>query len=175
MSNAPIGWEEIFEPDEVLLWQGRPDPAFAWQKRHILPIILGLSVACLGIIWIFFTELGNGYTVIMGIVLLCLSGFLIIAPPVMAQMVRKASWYSLSNKRGFIAMHRPNLGRKLNAYEIDPDYPIKFDGNDLATINFAIAPRVNGNRADLMKVNFDLIEDGRKVYDLMRDIQEGRV
>ena len=173
MSDAPIGWEDIFEPGEVLLWQGRPDPSFAWQKRHILPVLLGLGVACLGVIWIFFTPLGNGYTVIMGVVLLLLAAFLAIAPPVMAAMVRKASWYSLSNKHGFIAMHRPNLGRRLNAYPIDPDYPIKFDGKDPATINFAIAARQTGKTSDLVKISFDLIEDGQKVYDMMRDIQEG--
>lgn len=179
MSDAPteaqIGWEEIFEPDEVLLWQGRPDPSFAWQKRHILPVILGIGVACLGVIWIFFTTLGNGYTVIMGVVLLLLAAFLAIAPPVMAMMVRKATWYSLSNKRGFVAMHRPNLGRRLNAYAIDPDFPIKFDGKALGTIFFALAPRPSGNTSDLMRINFDRINDGQKVYDLMCAIQKGKL
>lgn len=175
MTDQTIGWEDIFEPDEKLLWQGRPDPNFAWQKRHILPVILAIGVACLGVIWIFFTDLGSGYTVIMGVILLLLAVFLAIAPPVMAMMVRKASWYSLSNKRGFIAMHRPNLGRKLNAYAIEPDFDIKFDGKTPATIYFAIAPRINGNRADLMKISFDLIEDGQKVYDMMRAIQKGEV
>lgn len=175
MTETNMGWEEIFEPGEVLLWQGRPDPEFAWQKRHILPIILAIAVACLGVIWIFFTELGNGYTVIMGAILLLLAVFLAVAPPVMAMMVRKASWYSLSNKRGFIAMHRPNLGRKLNAYAIDPDFDIKFDGKPLGTIHFALAPRVNGNQADLMKVRFDLITDGQKVYDMMQAIQRGEL
>ncbi|KPU83325.1 hypothetical protein JI58_09175 [Marinosulfonomonas sp. PRT-SC04] len=174
-ADTPISWEDIFEPDEVLLWQGRPDPSFAWQKRHILPVILGLGVACLGILWIFFTPLGNGYTVIMGLVLLLLAAFLAIAPPVMAAMVRKASWYSLSNKRGYIAMHRPNLGRKLAAYPIDPDFELKFDAKTPATIIFAMAVRKTGSVSDPVKISFDLIEDGQKVYDLMRKIQRDEI
>ena len=174
-TDAPIGWEEIFEPGEVLLWQGRPDPSFVWQKRHILPVILGLGVACLGVLWIFFTPLGDGYTVIMGVVLLLLAAFLAIAPPVMAAMVRKASWYSLSNKRAYIAMHRPNLGRKLAAYPIDPDFEIKFDAKTPATITFAIAVRQTGSVSDPVAISFDLIEDGQKVYDLMCEIQRGEI
>ncbi len=174
MSIAPTGWEDIFEPDEVLLWQGRPDTAIVWQKRHILPVVLGLSVACIGIIWIFLTPLSNGYTVIMGLVLLLLAAFLAIAPSVMASMVRKASWYSLSNKRAFIAMHREQLGRKLTAYVIEPDFDIKFDGKDPATIMFAIEIRQPGNASYLTKISFDRIADGQHVYDLMRAIQEGK-
>lgn len=174
MSDAPAGWEDIFEPGEVLLWQGRPDTAIVWQKRHILPVILGLGVACIGIIWISLTPLGNGYTIIMGLGLLLLAAFLSIAPPVMASMVRKATWYSLSNKRAFIAMNREQIGPKLSAYVIEPDFDIKFDGNDPATIMFAIEIRQPGNASYLSKISFDRIKDGQHVYDLMRDIQEGR-
>ncbi len=173
MNNVPAGWEDIFEPGEVLLWQGRPDPKIVWQKRHILPAILGLGVAGLGILWIFFTPLSSGYTAILGVFLLILAAFLAIAPPVMAAMVRKATWYSLSNKRGFIAMHREQVGRKLSAYVIDPDFEIKFDGQDPATIMFAIDIRQPGNASYIAKISFDRIAEGQKVYDLMRGIQEG--
>ena len=174
MSDAPTGWEDIFEPGEVLLWQGRPDPAIVWQKRHILPVMLAISVAILGVIWIFFTPLGNGYTVVMGVVLLLLAAFLGIAPPVMSAMVRKATWYSLSNRRAFIAMHRPQVGRKLATYVIEPDFEIKYDGNDPATILFAIETRQPGNASYLAKISFDRISDGQHVYGLMRAIQEGK-
>lgn len=174
VTNTPSGWEDIFEPGEVLLWQGRPDPSFAWQKRHILPAALGISVACLGLIWIFYTPLGNGYTIILGIILLLLAAFLAIAPPVMAMMVRKATWYSLSNKRGFIAMHREQVGRKLSAYVIEPDFDIKFDGREPSTIMFAIETRQPGNAAYIAKISFDRIAEGQKVYDMMRSIQGGK-
>ena len=174
MSIAPTGWEDIFDPGEVLLWQGRPDTAIVWQKRHILPVMLGLGVACIGIIWIFLTPLGNGYTSIMGLVLMLLAIFLATAPSVMASMVRKATWYSLSNKRAFIAMHREQVGRKLSAYVIEPDFDIKFDGKDPATIMFAIEIRQPGNASYLTKISFDRIADGQHVYDLMRGIQEGK-
>lgn len=174
MSIVPTDWEDIFEPGEVLLWQGRPDTAIVWQRRHILPVILGLSVACIGIIWIFLTPLGGGYTIIMGLVLLLLAAFLAIAPSVMASMVRKASWYSLSNKRAFIAMDRAQVGRKLSTYVIDPEFDIKYDGNDPGTILFAIEIRHPGSASYLAKICFDRIDDGQHVYDLMRAIQEGR-
>lgn len=174
MNIAPTGWEDIFEPGEVLLWQGRPDPKIVWQKRHVLPAILGLSVAALGILWIFFTPLGNGYTVILGVILLLLAAFLGIAPPVMAAMVRKATWYSLSNKRAFIAMNREQVGRKLSAYVIEPDFDIKFDGQDPATIMFAIEIRQPGSASYIAKISFERIAEGQKVYDMLRSIQEGK-
>jgi len=174
MSIAPTGWEDIFEPGEVLLWQGRPDPKIVWQKGHFLPAILGLSVAGLGILWIFFTPLGDGYASILGVFLLLLAAFLGIGPPVMSAMVRKATWYSLSNRRGFIAMNREQVGRKLSAYVIEPDFDIKFDGQDPATIMFAIEIRQPGSASYIAKISFDRIAEGQKVYDMMRSIQEGK-
>lgn len=174
MTEFSNDWDAILEDGEELLWQGRPDASVVWQKRHILPVVLGVGVAVLGIIWIFFVTQSNTYSVIMGLILIGLGGFLGVAPPVLASMVRKASWYSLSNKRCFIAMNRKNIGRKLAAYRVDPEFELLFDGKDPGTIIFAIETRQPGNAAYLVKISFDRIKDSQKVYQMMRDIQENK-
>ncbi|PIE16519.1 MAG: hypothetical protein CSA68_02290 [Rhodobacterales bacterium] len=165
-------WEGILEEGEELLWQGRPRTDIVFQKRHILPAILAVGVAGLGIIWIFFTGLGNGYTVVMGVFLLIIAALLGFGPPVMTSMIRKATWYSLSNKRGFIATHRPQLGRKLAAYRIDPDYPLRYDHKSPGTIIFATEIRQPGNAAYTVKIGFERIDDSEKVYQMLRAIQQ---
>lgn len=175
MTELPENWDEILEPGEKLLWQGRPDGSAVWQRRHILPVLLGFGVACLGLIWIFLVSDGNIYTAAMGLILIVLGAFLGLAPPIMSSMVRKASWYSLSNKRAFIAMHRKSVGRKLAAYRIDPEFELLFDYKDPATIIFAIETRQPGNAAYTVKIGFEQIRDGEKVYQMLRDIQAGKL
>ena len=175
MTETPESWDEILEPGEKLLWQGRPDGAAVWQRRHILPVAMGIGVASLGLVWIFLVPDGNVYTIAMGLIIIALGVFLGVGPPVMSSMVRKASWYSLSNKRAFIAMHRKNIGRKLAAYPIDPDFELQFDYKDPGTIIFVIETRYQGGAPYSVKIGFERIKDSEKVYQMLLDIQAGKL
>ena len=175
MSNAPEGWEEIFETGEELLWQGRPDTSFVWQKSNISTALLGLVVTGFGVIWITITSQSGGYFWLLGIGFLLIGPLLAIAPPYMNALMRRATWYSLSNKRAFIATERASVGRKLRAYAIHPNFELEFDHADPATINFAHEVRYNGNSPYTVKIGFERIQDGQQVYDMMAAIQKGQL
>ncbi|PHQ99198.1 MAG: aspartate carbamoyltransferase catalytic subunit [Marinosulfonomonas sp.] len=172
MSIAPTGWEDIFEEGEELLWQGRPDGAVVWQKKHNVTALMGLAVTGFGVFWIVSSwQVGNDFWV-FGLGFLLLGPALAIAPPYMNAMMRRSTWYSLSNRRAFIATERENVGRKLAAYIIRPDFTLDYDGQTPGSIIFAIEVRQPGNSAYRVSIAFERISEAAEVYEMMRGIQE---
>ena len=174
MNQAPEGWEDIFDYGEELLWQGRPDTAFVWQKKHLQTTLLGLVITGFGVVWITMTSTNGGYFWLLGIGFLLIGPLLALAPPYMNTLMRGSTWYSLSNKRAFIATERKAVGRKLRAYPIDPDFVLEFDHADPATIYFALEVRQSGSGPYTAKIGFERINDGQEVYDMMVAIQKGQ-
>ncbi|MCK4712179.1 MAG: aspartate carbamoyltransferase catalytic subunit [Marinosulfonomonas sp.] len=174
MSETLEGWKDIFDAGEELLWQGRPDGAVVWQKKHNATALLGLVVTGFGVFWVASSwQISNDFW-IFGLGFLLLGPALAIAPPYMNAMMRRSTWYSLSNRRAFIATERESVGRKLAAYRIRPDFELEYDGKTPGTIIFAIETRQPGNGAYRANIAFERISDAADVYAMMREIQKGQ-
>jgi hypothetical protein len=173
--NAPAGWEGILDPGEQILWQGRPDGQVAFKIGHLFTFIFGLFFAGFALFWMVMASQAGGFFWMFGLIHFTVGVAIGIAPPFYSAWKRRHTWYSLTDKRGFIATDTPFMGRKLASYPITADTTLGYISDTPATIHFAQETRRSKNGTYQVDIGFERIDNGDKVYRLMRDIQRGTV
>ncbi|MCM2561615.1 hypothetical protein M8756_05095 [Lutimaribacter sp. EGI FJ00015] len=181
--NAPDPWLGILEPDEIILWQGRPDARIDWRALSARRATVGAVTTLVAALWIGLA--GNVLAPVnrpLADVLLAGAGFALLAVGlfnlfghVLWDAYRRArTWYTLSDRRAFIATKLPFLGKQLHSYPITSDTLLTFDDCEPASIGFAFKPVPLKRNTRLRMLGFERIHDGRSVYALLRGVQ-GRV
>lgn len=169
--NTVPGWEGILDADETILWQGRPHPGFALEARAIPMAIFGLFFAGFALFWMILAAQAGGFIWAFGLIHFAIGAGLAGKALAWPTFLRRRSWYTLSNKRAFIATDLPVQGRRLRSWPIGADTVLTYADGDLASIGFAFEP-LRGRRGMRMRaVGFERIAEGRMVYALMRGLQ----
>lgn len=191
------GWAAFLDEGERILWQGRPDPAFAIGAGNIAGATFGLFFAGCALLWMrVLAGSGSGlwaFGLLHFTVGLCIVAGALLWPT----WRRRHSWYSLSDARAFIATDMPVLGRKLRAYQIEPDSRLTLVEGTPGTVWFhdqsgeirggtgrmtqlhgspgihITTGRGRRKRRYVTRVGFERIHDAPAVFALMRQIQEG--
>ncbi|MCG7627077.1 aspartate carbamoyltransferase catalytic subunit [Epibacterium sp. MM17-32] len=167
------GWEGLLDAEEHVLWQGRPDPGFVVSGSMIPFTIFGLIVTCFGAFW---TVGAMSFGVLLGITGLFPLGvglYLLGAGLFWPSFSRRRTWYSLTNRRAFIATDLPFVGRSLRFWDIDSDTVIEFEEGRYSTIWFHEETIGEGANAYPKRTGFERISNGREVLRLMRQVQAG--
>ncbi|MDR5653372.1 aspartate carbamoyltransferase catalytic subunit [Ruixingdingia sedimenti] len=160
--GTATGWEGILEEGEVILWQGRPDGRFRLHRADAVAGLFGLFFSGFAVFWMF------------GLIHFSAGIGLMAARPVGSWWRRRHSFYSLSNRRAFIASNTPFRGRALRFWDIRPDSVLDLIGSAPQTVLFATeAKRGAKGTETTTRIGFEGIHDGRRVIGLMRDIQRG--
>ncbi len=85
---------------------------------------------------------------------------------------RRNTWYTLTDRRAFIATKSARKGRELKGFPITPETRIAFEDGPPATIDFARERRKgNKGRSYTVSIGFERIADGQKVLALLRQAQ----
>lgn len=177
METVPAGWQGILDPGERILWQGRPEARVDFSRETLRQAAFGLPFLVFGISWmtltwpavreaplpgLLFPLIGLGITV---------SGlWQLIGAFLWDAYVRRQSWYTLTDRRAFIATDV--LGRKtLRDWPVDAETLLDYDGGMPGTIWFAEdGPQARGMRRR-RRVGFEMLPDARQVHALMRKVQ----
>jgi hypothetical protein len=166
------GWEGLLDPGERIVWQGRPDQGFDVPAREIPQVIFALFFAGFAVFWMSKAAQAGGGFWMFG--LIHFSVGLGIAGKALfgTTLRRRRSWYTLTDRRAFIATDLPMKGRELKSYPLTPDSPVSYRAGPLATIHFA-RERRTGDKGRIYTVNigFERIADGEAVVALIRDAQ----
>lgn len=176
---TPPGWEGILEPGEHIVWQGRPDPRFGLTGAHIALGMFGLFFAAFAALWMMLALSAGGVFWIFGLLHFAIGLCIALAAPLGGPFLRRRTWYSLTNRRAFIATNLPLTGRSLRDYPITPDTPIAFVEGTLSSIHFASHLGKLGTRHIRQRrqrtystpIGFDHLPDGRAVLAQIRQIQ----
>jgi hypothetical protein len=197
--SAPAGWDDILEPDERILWQGRPDPSLSIGPANIFVALFGTAFAGFAFVWMSLMAKGGSFLWMFGLLHFSVGAALILAALFWPTWQRRRSWYSLSNRRAFIATDMPFLGRTLNSYPIKPDSPLRLiDGSPGAVMFHTHVSRIGGAptrtvqmhghpgiqtvvpsgsrsriRTRSTRIGFERIFDAAHVHALMQRIQKG--
>lgn len=192
--SSPDQWSGILENGEEILWQGRPQGSHSFLELGIYPIIAGPALFVLALAlkvilpsW-WFSELyppeilrllslifwSGGWTVLGGNYLIwrCLEYY---------------TWYTLTNKRAFIATAYPGFHKKLYDYQINGDTYVQLVEAERNSVYFAWWVDENDTRREITRPTddeilsiqlgglqpdgFKDIPDARYVYSLMKNIQ----
>lgn len=149
------GWEGILAPGERVIWQGRPARDLRLIVRDPMEFGLGMALtlgplAPMAILW---RGGGSGWAWLVPPLLLGL--WCLLGPGLRDCYRRRRTWYSLTDRRAFIATALCGR-RKLTARALG--WPPRHDGGDPGTLDFA-APGAPPFR-------FERIADAGSVRDL---------
>jgi len=172
-ADPPPGWEGILDPGERILWQGRPDGRVVWRVRHLPTMLFGAVFAGIALIWMILAARAGDFVWTFGLIHFAAGLSLILGPTLWPAFRRQRSWYTLTDRRAFIATDMPIVGKRLKSYPIDADTVLRFDGDDPGTIHFAQDYRRGKNGSRKVDIGFERIAEGRDVYALIRRVQRG--
>ena len=184
MTDEPAGWQRYFDPDERLLWQGRPVPG------------LGIDLPTCGLALFGLPFLGGGIFMMVTAVRDAMGasgidndfgplGLFVFSLPFSAigfglvfgiwwyqYRLRKTARYAVTNKRAYIAHQVWN--RKLEVHPIHPEAEITMEEGRTTSVTFAVK-RWTDSDGDRQKQehSFLYLEDGEVVYDILRKVQRG--
>ncbi|WP_421701695.1 aspartate carbamoyltransferase catalytic subunit [Aliiroseovarius sp.] len=174
-SPTPTGWEGILDEGETVLWQGRPDPRVVFRIEKAFQFIFGLFFAGFALFWMVMASQAGGVFWMFGLIHFSAGIAISFGAIFWDAYRRRHTWYTLTDRRAFIATDMPLRGRKLQSYPIDGATPLEFSPGPLATITFASeVRRGNKGRRYSVPVGFERIADGDAVYRHLRKIQEAR-
>jgi hypothetical protein len=193
-AKAPAGWEAYLEPDETILWQGRPDPRWSWRGGENGTLILGAFVLGFLIFAVLTSAPGDGEARIFPLLIWALFAVALgVSGPLAMQMVRRGTWYTLTSRRAVIA-HWPTIAgvtvyRGLDCYPINQVARVRSDVASLETVQFSwlsqrrtfledwhhVRLHTSGNGGGYRRdhaVGFERLSDGAKVEALCRSVLE---
>ncbi|MEM6587499.1 MAG: aspartate carbamoyltransferase catalytic subunit [Pseudomonadota bacterium] len=166
------GWEGILDKDEKVLWQGRPDAKVRLRASKLVGVVFGLFFAGFALFWMIAASMAGGFFWMFGLLHFFVGLGVAAGSLYGSSWRRKHSWYTLTDRRAFIATDMPLSGRSLKSYPITQQTILDYDGNDPATIHFNHEMRRRKNGQVKVAVGFERIQNGAEVYRLMRGIQE---
>ncbi len=166
------GWEGILDPNEAILWQGRPDGAFTLSPKAGIPVLFGLFFAGFALFWMIMAARSGGFFWMFGLIHFGVGLSLALSPVIWPTWRRRHTWYTLTSKRAFIATDIPFSGKRLDSYPITADTVISFLDNTPATLHFAETITRTQKGVTRTPIGFERIPDGRKVLGLMRRVQD---
>ncbi|MBV0910839.1 aspartate carbamoyltransferase catalytic subunit [Anianabacter salinae] len=172
-ADVPDGWQGILDPGERILWQARPDARLVWRARDLPLIGFGIVFAGFALFWMIMAASAGGFMWMFGLIHFSVGVGLVLTPTVFSAYRRARTWYTLTDKRAFIASELPIRGRKLDSYPIARDTVLTLEDGTPGDVWFASTYRRTKNGSREVKIGFERIDDPRAVYALMRRIQRG--
>jgi len=166
------GWDGILDDGETILWQGRPDATVRFRAIHLVTLAFGLFFSGFAVVWMVMASRAGGYFWMFGLLHFFAGLGVAFGPIYGSAWRRRHTWYTLTDRRAFIATDIPFRGRKLTSWPIGGLSQLDYRDDDLPSVYFAHEMRRSGKRGYLRHdIGFERIADGREVYRLLRDIQ----
>ena len=180
----PQGWEDILDPGERILWQGRPEPGLLPVRLPPGQMVMGAIFTGFSLFWMSAAgwivgggDSGGGiggpfrFFPLFGLPFLLIGLYSLFGFIFWRAHVRRHTWYTLTDRRAFIATDLPLRGRRLASYPITGGSVLSLDQGPPDTVIFAQEMRRTRRGLREERIGFERIPDGANVYRLMRDIQ----
>ena len=169
--GVPAGWEGILDPGERILWQGRPDAQLAIGVAEVMGGLFGLAFAGFALLWMIIAAMGGGFFWTFGLLHFGVGLGIAFGPPLWSVHRRRRTWYTLTDRRAFIATDTRFTGRTLRSWPIRPDTALTLAEGRPPSLWFAQELRRGKRGSFHMPVGFERITDAPAVMALMRGIQ----
>lgn len=169
------GWDGILDDGEHILWQGRPDGRVVMKIGNILGFVFGLFFAGFALVWMVLAASAGGLFWMFGLLHFAVGIGMAFGSLFWDAVKRRATWYTLTDRRAFVATDLPLTGKTLESYPIDEDTRLSLTGAHPSSIHFATKVRRGKNRSYEVPIGFERLEDAERVYRLLRSIQTGAV
>jgi hypothetical protein len=195
---TPPGWEGLLEEGEEILWQGQPETRVDYGQIFSGTSLFGAFFAGFAIFWIsmamFITSgmtdaVGRGIATIFplfGLPFVAVGLYMMLGRLFWDAYQRRHTHYTLTNRAAFIATDIRGK-RRLDRYEITADSGLTLEEGAPGAVWFATrlhhrrrrvarsSPgpfRNAGHRTSEERIGFRHIPDARRVFALMRKVQQ---
>ncbi|WP_112311897.1 hypothetical protein [Pseudogemmobacter bohemicus] len=194
MTGAPPpGWEDILDPGEVILWQGRPGARFDWSSLIHFRLLFAIPYTVFALFWIVLVsgvKSGPPFPVniifiLFGLPLAATGLAMCFGAPLGRWLRLRGSFYTLTDRNAFIATEI--LGRRrLERFPLNSRlYPALEEGlpgsvwfatrgwtmQNLSKNSLIGTAYIMGIVSD--RIGFEEIPEARRVYRLMLDAVAG--
>ncbi|WP_343231114.1 aspartate carbamoyltransferase catalytic subunit [Thalassovita aquimarina] len=142
-----------------------------FKPANVMTFLFGLAFAGFALFWMIMASMAGGFFWMFGLIHFSVGIGISIGGLFWSAYRRRHSWYTLTNRRAFIATDLPLKGRSLHSYPITADTVLDLEEGALSTLHFAATLRRTKNGQRRVRLGFERIADGRAVYRMMRDIQ----
>ncbi|MEM7320182.1 MAG: aspartate carbamoyltransferase catalytic subunit [Pseudomonadota bacterium] len=133
-----VGWKFLLEDDEQIIWQGRPDGSFTLKDVSVPGVLFGLFFSGFSIFWIHGASQANIVFSLFGLPFL-LTGLWMVGSCIFGStFVRRRSWYTLTDRRAYVATWLPLRGRRLKSNLILDDKHLEFVDEEIPSVYFAV-------------------------------------
>ncbi|MGI9370798.1 MAG: aspartate carbamoyltransferase catalytic subunit [Ruegeria sp.] len=171
--NQSDQWDKLLDRGEKIIWQGRPDGEFSIKDVSIVLVFFGFFFAGFAVFWVAMASQASILFSLFGLPFVA-AGFFLVANGIFGRTFRRRrSWYTLTDRRAFIATNFPFHGRRLKSYSITEENQLELVDGRHPSVYFDKETR-RGNKGNYeISIEFENLADGREVYALLRGIQTG--
>lgn len=153
------------------MWQGRPDGAFALGNGGVFRIAFFFFFTSFSVFWMWGASQAGGFFWTFGLLFFFVGSAGLLSSLFGSTVKRRYCWYTLTSQRALIATDIPFVGRRLKSYTIDHNTVLDFEQGRLSSIYFAETVHRGSDATEVEKIGFERLNDGQRVYSLMRDLQ----
>lgn len=174
MRSDKTGWEGILEIGEDILWQGRPQVRFRIKPFQIAAVIFGMAFSGFALFWMIMASQSGGFFWMFGLLHFFVGLSIGIGPVLINNLRLRGTWYTLTDRRAFIASEMPVMGRRIKSYQINAGTVLELKQSNPPSVYFAHEIKQGQQKSYQVGIGFEGIQDGVQVMAMMRDIQKAR-
>ncbi|QYX57459.1 aspartate carbamoyltransferase catalytic subunit [Roseovarius sp. SCSIO 43702] len=171
MRDRSDPWAGILDEGETILWQGRPDATLRLGVANWAGAAFGLVFAGFALLWMALAATAGGFFWTFGLIHFTVGLGIVAGALFWPGFRRRHTWYTLTDRRAFIATDLPLQGKRLDSYRIDDDTALSLQEGDPPSLHFAHEYRRTKNGQRRVEIGFERIHDAREVMRLMHGIQ----
>ncbi|MFN3207829.1 MAG: aspartate carbamoyltransferase catalytic subunit [Roseovarius sp.] len=164
-------WDGILDPGERVLWQGRPDARVTVGIAAVGSMVFGLIFAGFALVWMILASQAGGFFWMFGLIHFSVGLGLAFGGILWEPWKRRHTWYTLTDRRAFIAQDLPLRGRTLKSYPITDQTRLELQG-DPGSVMFDHEMRRRKNGHYRVDIGFERIAEADEVMRLIRQVQE---
>ncbi|MGH1367836.1 MAG: hypothetical protein ACRBCL_04410 [Maritimibacter sp.] len=175
MTKAP-DWPALIEPDEKLIWHGRPDQGFFLPLYRARDVVFGFVVLVISTVTLIASIMSGRLEQAGLISIVAVVGFCLFTIPLMADTLRaRRSYYALTSHRAVIALARRGAfvfktvvlaeARNITLENAKPP-SVYFSEKTVRLLSFGSSTLKRKTVPD----GFERIKDGLEVYQLMHNL-----
>ena len=161
-------WKDLLDPDEEILWQGRPVAGVTLRDFRPLEAGMGLFFMGFSLFWMITASRAGGVFWMFGLIFFAVGFYNAIGAIFWKAYLRGHMHYTLTSKRCFIATDVFSR-KELKTYMLNAGTELSLVDGPVGSVYFATDTKTGPNRKAEVQVGFEQIADPRKVMKLMRD------
>lgn len=168
------GWEGILDEGEEITWQGQPVPGVQLEFASPFEPFFFLFFTGFSVFWMVMASQAPGPFWMFGLIFFAVGSYNLVFQHFWKAYLRRNTYYTLTNRRAFIAEQKWSGARTLESHPIEADMSIQLeDRGAYGSLIFKDVETRNMNGQNVRKkVGFLRIAAPGEVMAKMRETQK---